>query len=176
MLEVNCGTAILSMFIASTGAKTVIGIEPSSMATVACRNIEENKFTNIHILKKEVDEIDELPFGIDKVDIIVSQWQAYLMFDENLLESLLSARNKWLKTGGLMFPDEIVLHITGADCEFAQKTTSKNVVKSLSFNSLSEVFYRYAKIDYITWQQVCMCSLRNLNFKISKCSNMVIRS
>lgn len=155
MLEVNCGTAILSMFIASAGARTVIGIEPSPMAEIANKNIEKKNFKNIHIIRKKVDEIDELPFGIDKVDVIVSQWQAYLMFDKGLLESLLSARNKWLKTSGFIFPDTISLHIAGAECGSTQQDqASKCQFKCFSFNSLSEVFHRYARIDYISWQQV----------------------
>lgn len=170
MLEINCGTAILSMFIASLGAKTIIAIEPSPMAEIASKNVEKGNFKNIHIIRKKVNEIHELPFGIDEVDVIVSQWQAYLMFDKDLLESLFNARDKWLKTNGFIFPDTITLHVAGVECESTRQNQTSKCLASFSFKSLSEVFYSYAKIDYISWQQVrhaftCII-LCNLIFRI----------
>ena len=42
VLDVGCGTGILSMFAAKAGAKRVIGVDYSDMIEHARRNVEEN--------------------------------------------------------------------------------------------------------------------------------------
>lgn len=49
----------------------------------------------------------ELPFGIEKVDIIISEWMGYCLFYESMLDTVLYARDKWLATNGLLFPDKV---------------------------------------------------------------------
>merc|ERR1712008_241642 len=49
--------------------------------------------------------------GIDKVDIIISEWMGYCLFYESMLDTVLYARDKWLAPGGLMFPDKATLYI-----------------------------------------------------------------
>ena len=43
-----------------------------------------------------------------QVDIIISEWMGYCLFYESMLDTVLYARDKWLKPGGLMFPDRSV--------------------------------------------------------------------
>lgn len=74
MLDIGCGTGILSMFAASAGAAKVIGIEYSNIVEYAKQIVELNHFSNvISIVKGKVEEVD-LPDGIEKVDIIISEW------------------------------------------------------------------------------------------------------
>ena len=49
--------------------------------------------TVITVLKGKVEEI-ELP--VPQVDIIVSEWMGYFLLFENMLNTVLYARNKWL--------------------------------------------------------------------------------
>ena len=49
-----------------------------------------------------------LPEGVDKVDIIISEWMGYCLFYESMLDTVLYARDKWLAPNGLMFPDRLV--------------------------------------------------------------------
>ena len=69
---------------------------------------------NIHVvitlIRGKVEEI-ELPDGIQKVDIIISEWMGYCLFYESMLKTVLYARDKWLAADGLMFPDKASLHI-----------------------------------------------------------------
>ena len=53
----------------------------------------------------------ELPEGIEKVDIIISEWMGYCLFYESMLKTVLFARDKWLVKDGHMFPDKASLHI-----------------------------------------------------------------
>lgn len=47
----------------------------------------------ITVLKGKIEEI-ELP--VPKVDVIISEWMGYFLLYENMLDTVLYARNKWL--------------------------------------------------------------------------------
>lgn len=50
-------------------------------------------------------------FDFIQVDIIISEWMGYCLFYESMLETILHARDKWLKPDGLLFPDRASLYI-----------------------------------------------------------------
>lgn len=50
----------------------------------------------ITVLKGKIEEI-ELP--VPKVDVIISEWMGYFLLYENMLDTVLYARNKWLVSG-----------------------------------------------------------------------------
>ncbi|KAK6177341.1 hypothetical protein SNE40_015460 [Patella caerulea] len=115
VLDVGCGTGILSMFAAKAGAKKVIGIECSSIIDYAKKIIIDNKFENtITLVKGKVEEV-VLPDGIEHVDIIISEWMGYCLFYESMLNTVIHARDKWLAPGGLIFPDRATLYVCGIE-------------------------------------------------------------
>merc|ERR1712015_122327 len=67
VLDVGCGTGILSMFAAKAGAKQVIGVDMSGIVEQAKKIIAVNGFENdITLIKGKVEEVT-LP--VEKVDI-----------------------------------------------------------------------------------------------------------
>ncbi|KAI9987839.1 hypothetical protein PInf_023948 [Phytophthora infestans] len=113
VLDVGCGTGILSMFAAQAGAAKVIGIDRSEMGDVAREIVAANGFSDvITILRGKVEEI-ELP--VDTVDIIVSEWMGYCLLYESMLDTVLFARDKWLAEGGHLFPDKCSMFIQGME-------------------------------------------------------------
>ncbi|XP_032974372.1 protein arginine N-methyltransferase 8 isoform X3 [Rhinolophus ferrumequinum] len=113
VLDVGSGTGILSMFAAKAGAKKVFGIECSSISDYSEKIIKANHLDNIiTIFKGKVEEV-ELP--VDKVDIIISEWMGYCLFYESMLNTVIFARDKWLKPGGLMFPDRAALYVVAIE-------------------------------------------------------------
>jgi len=115
VLDVGCGTGILSMFAAKAGAKMVIGVDMSSIVDHAKQIVKDNKLDDVvTIIRGKVEEIS-LPEGVDKVDIIISEWMGYCLFYESMLDTVLYARDKWLTEGGLMFPDKATLYLTGIE-------------------------------------------------------------
>ncbi|TYZ64761.1 hypothetical protein PybrP1_008898 [[Pythium] brassicae (nom. inval.)] len=111
VLDVGCGTGILSMFAAQAGAAKVIGIDMSEMGVVAQRIVNDNGFQDvITIIRGKVEEID-LP--VAKVDVIISEWMGYCLLYESMLDTVLYARDKWLAPGGHLFPDKCSMHIQG---------------------------------------------------------------
>ena len=104
VLDVGCGTGILCMFAAKAGAKRVIGVDCSSIIDQAKEIVRVNKLDHIvTLIKGKVEDI-ELPDGIEKVDIIVSEWMGYFLFYESMLETVLVARDKFLVSGGDVYP------------------------------------------------------------------------
>ncbi|XP_025412812.1 protein arginine N-methyltransferase 1 [Sipha flava] len=115
VLDIGCGTGILSMFAAKAGAAKVIGVECSNIVEYAKQIVADNNLDHIvTIIKGKVEEID-LPDGITKVDIIISEWMGYCLFYESMLDTVLYARDKWLKEDGMLFPDRANLFITGIE-------------------------------------------------------------
>ncbi|XP_046681597.1 protein arginine N-methyltransferase 1-like [Homalodisca vitripennis] len=76
--------------------------------------VKTNLSDIISIVKGKVEEVT-LPDGIEKVDIIISEWMGYCLFYESMLDTVLYARDKWLATDGLMFPDRATLFVCGIE-------------------------------------------------------------
>jgi type I protein arginine methyltransferase len=94
VLDVGCGTGILSMFCVKAGAKHVIGVDMSNILDQAKKIVELNGMSDkITLLKGKMEEV-ELPFP--KVDIIVSEWMGYFLLYESMLDTVLWARDRYL--------------------------------------------------------------------------------
>ena len=98
VLDIGCGTGILSIFAARAGAKHVYGIEFADIADYAQEIVKVNNLTDkVTIIKSKVEEA-VLP--VEKVDIIISEWMGYFLIYESMLDTVLYARDKWLKPDG----------------------------------------------------------------------------
>lgn len=103
VMDVGAGTGILSIFCAQAGAGKVYAVEASDLVTVTKEVVIENKFEDkIEIIHSKVEDID--PSTIPKVDIIVSEWMGFYLVHEGMLESVLLARDRFLKENGMLFP------------------------------------------------------------------------
>lgn len=114
VLDIGCGSGILSLFAAKSGAKRVIGIDMAEIVEKAKQVVIDNGYEKvITLIRGKVEEVS-LPADIDKVDIIVSEWMGYFLLYESMLPTVLYARDKWLKKGGGCYPDEASMHILGS--------------------------------------------------------------
>ncbi|CAI5451206.1 unnamed protein product [Caenorhabditis angaria] len=112
VMDVGSGTGILSMFAAKAGAKKVFAMEFSNMANTSRQIIKDNGLDHIvEIVQAKVEDVKELPGGVEKVDIIISEWMGYCLFYESMLNTVLYARDKWLAPDGLLFPDKAKLYV-----------------------------------------------------------------
>ncbi|EFY88682.1 protein arginine N-methyltransferase 1 [Metarhizium acridum CQMa 102] len=113
VLDVGCGTAILSMFAAKAGAKHVIGVDMSSIIFKAREIVKVNGLSDkITLIQGKMEEI-EMPYP--KVDIIISEWMGYFLLYESMLDTVLYARDTYLEKDGLIFPDKATIFFAGIE-------------------------------------------------------------
>ncbi|CAN0863010.1 Probable protein arginine N-methyltransferase 3 [Linum grandiflorum] len=117
VMDVGCGTGILSLFAAQAGASRVIAVEASEkMASVAKQIAKDNKLWRtetegnstgiMEVVQSMVEEVDKsIKIEPHSLDVLVSEWMGYCLLYESMLGSVLFARDKWLKPGGAILPD-----------------------------------------------------------------------
>ncbi|KAB2087836.1 hypothetical protein E1A91_A04G140600v1 [Gossypium mustelinum] len=108
VMDVGCGTGILSIFCAQAGAKRVYAVDASDIALQANEVVKANNLAEkIIVLHGRVEdvEIDE------EVDVIISEWMGYMLLYESMLGSVITARDRWLKHGGLILPSNATLYM-----------------------------------------------------------------
>lgn len=109
ILDIGCGSGILSLFCARAGAARVIAVDNSDIINTARLIIHANGYDDkITCVRGKIEEIT-LP--VPQVDVIVSEWMGYALFFEGMWDSVLWARDRYLKPGGLMAPSHCSLHI-----------------------------------------------------------------
>lgn len=114
VMDIGCGTGVLSIFAARAGAKKVYAVENAEIAYFAREIIKQNGLSKvITVLKGKVEEVD-IP---EKVDIIISEWMGYFLLYESMLDSVLWARDKYLKVGGKMFPNRGQIYLAAIEDE-----------------------------------------------------------
>lgn len=115
VLDVGCGTGILSLFAARSGAKRVIAVDASDIAERATRIVKANGFEDIiTVIRGKIEEIT-LPDDIKQVDIIISEWMGYALLYESMLDSVLHARDRFLRPGGVMAPSQCKMEFALCD-------------------------------------------------------------
>ncbi|KAL8648449.1 MAG: hypothetical protein Q9226_005987 [Calogaya cf. arnoldii] len=123
VLDVGCGSGILSLFCAKAGAAKVIAVDNSSIINKAREIVFVNGLSDkIQCLS---GKIEELILPVKQVDIIVSEWMGYCLMYEAMLDSVLWARNHYLAPDGLMIPSHATLRLSlfADDDEIADKVT-----------------------------------------------------
>jgi type I protein arginine methyltransferase len=75
VLDVGCGSGILSLFAARAGAKQVIGIDNSDILDLAEKIVHRNGYSHsIKLVRGSIEDCS-LPLEEDqKVDVVVSEW------------------------------------------------------------------------------------------------------
>ncbi|EEH20217.1 hypothetical protein PABG_02476 [Paracoccidioides brasiliensis Pb03] len=109
VLDVGCGTGILSMFCAKAGAKMVIAVDNSDIIDRAREIVYDNGFGDV--IKCIRGKIEEVQLPVPQVDIIVSEWMGYCLLFEAMFDSVIWARDRYLAPDGLMVPSHATLQI-----------------------------------------------------------------
>ncbi|XP_073824827.1 arginine methyltransferase 8 [Musca autumnalis] len=140
VMDVGAGTGILSAFCAKAGAKLVYAVEASNLAKIALTVMEENSLTSI--VKVIHDKVEDfvLPSTAEKVDIIVSEWMGFYLLHEGMLDSVIFARDNFLKPDGHMFPSEATIYV--APCSVPSRFDDWNNIDGICLSSFGNMLRR----------------------------------
>jgi len=101
VLDVGAGTGILAIFAAQAGARKVYAVEATSAAEYARRLIAHNGLADrVEVIHSTVADLT-LP---EQVDVIICEPWGYFLFHERMIETLLLARDRFLRPEGKMLP------------------------------------------------------------------------
>ncbi|XP_023176144.2 protein arginine N-methyltransferase 1 [Drosophila hydei] len=110
VLDVGCGTGILSIFASQAGAKNVVGIDNSEIVYTAMDIVRKNNVKNVKLVKGRLEDT-ELPEA--KYDVIISEWMGYFLLYEAMLDTIIYARENLLNPNGKILPNRCSLHLVG---------------------------------------------------------------
>ncbi|CAH2306328.1 arginine N-methyltransferase 2 isoform X1 [Pelobates cultripes] len=179
ILDLGCGTGIISFFCAKLAQpEAVFAVEASEIAQQTRRLVEKNGFSRVvHVIEQRVEEV-ELP---TKVDVLVSEWMGTCLLFEFMLESVLMARDIWLKEDGIMWPSTASIHLVpcSAAKEYDSKITFWDSVFQLDFSPLKSLavkeFLCKPKPDYVLQPEECLSEpyrLFNIDMKTVQISDL----
>jgi histone-arginine methyltransferase CARM1 len=145
VLDVGTGSGILSFFALQAGAAHVYAVDASNSVIVAEKLAKANGFADrITIIKGKIEQI-ELP---EKVDVIISEPIGFLLVHERMLESYVTARQRFLKPDGLMMPStgSIIICPFADDALFKEHTAraafwETNNFYGIDFSSIASQAY-----------------------------------
>lgn len=166
VLDVGCGTGILSMFAVQAGAKQVYAVDMSEVAYHAMDIVHENKMNDkITVIKGFVEEVS-LP--VSKVDVIVSEWMGYFLLYESMLDSVLFASEKWLAEDGIVLPDscEISLVAIHDDNLYLKQVQFWDNVYGFRMNCVKQIALQEASVQAVDPSFVMSDAVSVLSFSV----------
>jgi len=98
--DIGAGTGLLGLMAAKLGAAKVFLYETAEVGAVAERILKANRAKNCEIFAGHSTDMIDPP----KVDVVVSETLGNYAFEEHIIETMMDARKRFLKPGGLLIP------------------------------------------------------------------------
>ncbi len=121
VLDIGCGTGVLSLFCAKAGAKKVIAVDNSDILNQAKEIVKLNGYDHVvTCVRGKIESLiteGGLPLtNGETVDILVSEWMGYALFFETMLPSVMAARDALMTpVTGTMFPNVSKIYVEGVN-------------------------------------------------------------
>ena len=167
VMDVGCGTGILSLFAAKNGAKKVYAIEFTDVYYKAKEIMYLNQFNNVvtvihakvedlHLGKNVIRDRDtQEEIVLEPIDVLVSEWMGYNLMYETMISSVIYARDTFLKKDGIILPDTTSLYICGLCDNYLNEQSNKwKDVEGFDFSTVVPYTVIEPMIDYCEEQDV----------------------
>lgn len=128
VLDVGTGSGILAIWSAQAGARKVYAVEATNMAEHARELVKANNVQDVvEVIQGSMEDIQLPEKGLAflrfsklssnsvfvlvsclfdmywcAVDVIISEWMGYFLLRESMFDSVICARDRWLKPTGVM--------------------------------------------------------------------------
>lgn len=107
VVDLGCGTGILSMFAAQRNPKKIYAIDHTDIIDLARRVAQHNKVDCIEFVK-----VNSRDFSLQgKADVIIHEQMGSFLLDENMVENLMDLKARVLKPGGRIIPAKFELYL-----------------------------------------------------------------
>jgi type I protein arginine methyltransferase len=144
VMDIGTGSGILAVWAAQAGARKVYAIEYTDMAKHAEQVMKANGVDHIVtviqaavedvVLPMELDGLEVEEEGTERcVDIIVSEWMGYVLLRESMMDSVIRARDQFLKRRtGLMFPSHTTMLLAPITDEEERRAASNDCSSAMA--------------------------------------------
>jgi len=158
------------MFAAKAGASKVVGIDMSNIIDQAQKIIVANGFQDVITLVK--GKLEDVPLPIQEFDIIISEWMGYFLLYESMLDTVLLARDKYLKADGQIFPDTATMYLAAIeDQDYKhEKIDFWDNVYGFDYSCIKDIALREPLVDTVELKAVVTnpCQIKTINLKTAK--------
>ena len=125
----------------------ILFFPPLTKTVLRCISLE------ITLVKGKLEEA-QLP--IQEFDIIISEWMGYFRLYESMLDTVLLARDKYLKPGGLIFPDQATMYLAAIeDSDYKEeKINFWDNVYGFDYSCIKDIALREPLVDTVELKAV----------------------
>ncbi|XP_034041677.1 protein arginine N-methyltransferase 2 [Thalassophryne amazonica] len=168
VMDLGCGTGIISLFCAQLAQPSVVyAVEASSMVDYTRQLVKQNSCEEVvTVLHGRVEDVDLA----EQVDILVSEWMGNCLLFEFMVESVVLARDRWLREGGVMWPSSAALTLVPcqADSYYAERMTFWEQPYGLDFTPLQPLalqeFFAKPKFNHLLQPEDCLSTPSDVLF------------
>ena len=137
VVEVGCGSGILSLLAAKAGASSVVAIEESEIAGLARAMVVANGFEEV----VEIVTANSRDVTLDEpAEVLIHELFGSDPFEENFLSIIADARDRFLVPGGKLIPHRLEVACRGFEVDTAaQAERQAAVAEARAFGALHDL-------------------------------------
>ncbi len=137
VLDIGCGTGVLSFFAAKKGCRKIYSIDRADIIDNAIKTAKLNDLEkDIKFIKEDILKFKPR----EKIDILIHEQIGLFIWNENMISKVAYIRDKFLKKNGLMIPYKVDLYL-------APSSYKSDLEKSISFWSREKYGINFSNLS-----------------------------